>query len=132
MRLISVLMLLALLAPHPVRAQEGEIRGVISDQLAAFQANDLATAFGFASPAIKGIFGDPQTFGQMVRTGYPMVWRPAAVRFGGLETVDGRPVQTVFFTDREGRLFEAAYEMIETAEGWRINGVYIREAATGA
>jgi len=25
----------------------------------AFQANDLATAFGFASPAIKGISGDP-------------------------------------------------------------------------
>jgi len=50
----------------------------------------------------------------------------------GLETVDGRPVQTVFFTDREGRLFEGSYEMIETAEGWRINGVYIRKAATGA
>jgi len=38
----------------------------------------------------------------------------------------------VFFTDREGRLFEAAYEMIETAEGWRINGVSIRKAARGA
>jgi len=132
MRLISVLLVLAVLAPLPARAQEGEIRGVISDQLAAFQNNDLATAFGFASPAIKGIFGDPETFGQMVRTGYPMIWRPAAVRFGGLGPVGGRMIQTVFFTDREGRLFEAAYEMIETEEGWQINGVYIRKADTGA
>lgn len=132
MRLIFVLMVLAVLAPLPARAQSDEIRGVISDQLAAFQNNDLATAFGFASPAIKDIFGDPRTFGRMVRTGYPMIWRPAAVRFGGLQNVDGRLLQTVFFTDREGRLFEAAYEMIETAEGWRINGVHIRRADMGA
>ena len=121
-----------MLAPLPARAQSDEIRGVISGQLAAFRNNDLATAFGFASPAIKGIFGDPQTFGHMVRTGYPMIWRPAAVRFGRLQSVDGRLIQTVFFTDREGRLFEAAYEMIETAAGWQINGVHIREADMGA
>jgi len=59
MRLTSVLLVLAVLAPLPARAQEGEIRGVISDQLAALPYSDLATAFGFASPAIKGIFGDP-------------------------------------------------------------------------
>jgi len=81
---------------------------------------------------IKRIFGDPRTFGRMVQTGYPMVWRPAALRFGGLQTMDGRMIQTVYFTDQEGRLFDAAYEMVETVQGWQINGVYIRKADLGA
>ena len=132
MRLIFVLLIVAVVAPLSARAQSDEIRGVISNQLEAFQKNDLSSAFSFASPAIKGIFRDPQTFGRMVQTGYPMVWRPAEVRFGGLAAVDGRKIQTVFFTDSGGRLFEATYEMIETGEGWRINGVYIRSADMGA
>ena len=41
-------------------------------------------------------------------------------------------VKTVFFTDQNGRSFEGAYEMVETPEGWRINGVQIREADVGA
>ena len=132
MRLRFILLLLFAFHPAPALAQSDEIRGVISDQLAAFQANDLTTAFSYASPAIKRIFRDPQTFGQMVQNGYPMVWRPAAVRFGGLGEVGGQIIQTVYFTDQAGQLFEAAYEMIETDQGWQINGVYIRKAELGA
>lgn len=132
MRLTLILLLLVGFWPPPAQAQLDEIRGVISGQLSAFQANDLAMAFSFASPAIKRIFRDPQTFGHMVRNGYPMVWRPAEVRFGGLKEVGGRMIQTVYFTDQAGQLFEAAYEMIETDQGWQINGVYIRKAELGA
>ena len=53
----------------PVAAQQDEIRGVISAQVEAFLANDFATAFSFASPSIKGLFGSPERFGQMVRQG---------------------------------------------------------------
>ena len=38
---------------------QGAIREVISDQIAAFEADDFATAFTFASPAIREIFGTP-------------------------------------------------------------------------
>ncbi len=116
----------------PARAQSEAITGVISSQIEAFQTGDLERAFSYASPAIKGIFGNPERFGVMVQRGYPMVWRPADVRFGPLKSIAGRTVQTVFFTDQGGRVFEASYEMIETENGWQINGVSLREAGAGA
>ena len=99
MRLFTTLVAGATLWAGAVFAQADAIRSVIQSQLDAFQANDLASAFEHASPMIKGIFGDPQRFGQMVQNGYPMVWRPEAVEFGGLRDVDGTQVQSVFFTD---------------------------------
>lgn len=125
-------MVLAASLSLPARAQSDDIVGVITSQIKAFQANDLETAFSFASPNIKGMFGNPERFGQMVERGYPMVWRPADVKFGTLKTRRGQTVQTVFFTDQAGRIFEASYMMIETEEGWQINGVTLREAGVGA
>ena len=65
------------------------IRAVISQQIEAFKADDFAKAFGFASPAIKEIFGSPERFGAMVREGYPMVWRPGDLRFRELREGGG-------------------------------------------
>lgn len=116
----------------PARAQSDEIVGVITSQIEAFQANDLDKAFSHASPTIKGMFGNSERFGVMVERGYPMVWRPADVKFGPLRIVNGRNVQIVFFTDQTGAIFEASYEMIETGQGWQINGVSLKEAGVGA
>lgn len=113
-------------------SQESEIRDVISQQLQAFQKDDFAKAFTFASPVIKGIFGTSQRFGEMVKQGYPMVWRPADVKYGSLVDKDGLMEQTVFFTDHLGRVFQATYHMVETVDGWQINGVHIKEAGIGA
>lgn len=131
MRFLMVLVVSGLvLLPMGARAQtvEADIQGVINDQIAAFGANDVETAFSFASPAIKGMFGTAQNFGMMVQNGYPMVWRPGDVRYGDLRDLGGRKVQSVLITDLQGRGFIADYEMIETPEGWQINGVSIREA----
>ena len=122
---------LALAVGGPGFAQSDSIRAVIGAQLRAFETGALGEAFSYASPSIRGMFGTPERFGAMVREGYPMVWRPAQVRFGALREIDGRQMQIVFFTDAGGALFEAAYEMIEGPTGWRINGVYIREADLG-
>lgn len=130
-RLIAAI-LVALTLALPARADETAIQGVITSQIEAFKVDDFARAFTFASPMIKGMFRNSDNFGRMVKNGYPMVWRPAGMRFGGLTTREGKLFQTVFFTDQAGKLFEAAYEMIETDAGWQINGVYIREADLGA
>lgn len=125
---LSVGVLLLGLAFGPARAQDAEadIRSVISGQIEAFKADDFETAFSFASPAIKQMFGSPSNFGAMVQTGYPMVWRPAQVRFSGLETTGGRTVQSVVVTDQSGALFVLDYEMIEVDGGWQIDGVTVR------
>lgn len=106
-------------------ADEAAIQGVISSQIEAFQADDFATAFTFASPAIKEIFRTPENFGRMVRQGYPMVWRPADVQFGELQERNGLLFQRVEVQDATGSRFALEYQMIETAEGWQINGVQV-------
>jgi hypothetical protein len=132
-RRMRVLVLVAVLLAWPgpgARAQDAAaaIRGVISDQIAAFRADDFGAAFEFASPAIRTMFGDPESFGRMVRQGYPMVWRPERFRFSGLEDRDGRKVQGVLVTDQNGALHMLEYEMIPGEGGWRINGVRILQA----
>jgi len=129
-RLVMALTVAAALVPM-ARAQDAgaEIRGVISDQIDAFRADDFETAFTFASPAIKRLFGTPERFGQMVRSGYPMVWRPTDVRFTDLSIRNGRRVQSVLVTDEAGTLHVLDYEMVPGDEGWRINGVRLREAS---
>ena len=106
-------------------ADEAAIQGVISSQIEAFQADDFATAFTFASPMIKDIFRTPENFGRMVRQGYPMVWRPADVQFGELQERNGLLFQRVEVQDGAGSRFALEYQMIETAEGWQINGVQV-------
>jgi hypothetical protein len=134
MRILVLALLLSGLGPG-VRAQDetAAIRAVISEQMAALRADDFATAFGFASPAIRRMFGSPERFGAMVRKGYPMVWRPADVRFAPLTERDGRKVQSVLVTDQAGALHVLEYEMVPLDGAWRINGVRLRqEGGSGA
>ncbi|MEM7424307.1 MAG: DUF4864 domain-containing protein [Pseudomonadota bacterium] len=130
MRLMIVLAFVAtLIMPLTVaKAEEpgDSFAAVISEQIAAFQRNDVAQAFTFASPTIQQIFKSPERFGRMVRDGYPMVWRPA--RFEMMQIVDtpSGPVQVVLFEDQSGRLHEAGYLMQMIDGRWRINGVKVR------
>lgn len=126
--LLRVLMLVGLIHGAPLRADEpaDAIRSVISNQIDAFRADDFETAFSFASPMVKSMFGDPATFGTMVRNGYPMVWRPSDVRFSGLSMRGDLIVQNVLVTDQSGALHILQYEMVMDAAGWRINGVSVK------
>lgn len=114
------------------QAQEEPVQKVISSQIDAFQADDFATAFTFASPMIQRIFGSPANFGAMVKGGYPMVWRPADVRFLGLESRNGGLWQDVMIRDQEDRIHILEYEMIEGESGWKINAVRLRAPGAGA
>jgi hypothetical protein len=107
----------------PAAAQEEPIRNTIQSQFDAFLKDDFPAAFGFASPNIQGIFGTAERFGQMVTQGYPMVHRPSAVEMLDLREVEGRLWQRVLVTDAAGRGHLLEYQMIETPEGWKINGV---------
>ena len=124
--LATILMTLTL--AMPVRAQQGDIQTVIQSQLDAFLADDFVTAFTFAAPGIKSMFGTPDNFGAMVRQGYPMVWRPAEVSYLGQETRGGRIVQRVLITDTDGAVHTLEYFMIQTENGWQISGVDILRA----
>jgi hypothetical protein len=117
--------LVAVMLAGPVLAQEEPIQKTIQSQLDAFLKDDFATAFSFASPMIKGIFGTSENFGMMVTQGYPMVHRPSAVKMLELRTVAGNLWQRVMITDAEGRTHLLDYMMVETLEGWQINAVQL-------
>lgn len=112
----------------PAFAQEAPIQSTIRDQIAAFQADDFARAFTYASPTIHDIFGTPENFGKMVREGYPMVWRPAEVEMQDLRTIAGSLWQRVRVTDQKGQSFLLDYQMVEGSQGWRINAVQVQKA----
>jgi hypothetical protein len=112
----------------PVAAQEEPIQNTIQSQINAFLADDFATAFTFASPNIKGIFGTAENFGAMVKNGYPMVYRPATVEMGELREVAGNLWQRVRVVDQAGAAWFLDYMMIETPEGWQINAVQLLPA----
>ena len=124
--LLSLALVLGLALPG--HAQQGAITDVIDQQLMAFKADDVDRAFTFASPNIKNIFRTPENFGTMVRNGYPMVWRPAEVRYLELREVAGSLWQRVQITDAQGRVHLLDYQMIETENGWQINGVQLLDA----
>ena len=128
MRQTILSILFALLLASPVTAQDQAIRDVISDQIAAFQSEDAGRAFTFASPFIQDKFETPETFGRMVREGYPMVWNPSEVTFLEAREIGGKLWQEVFLRDAEGRGWIAEYELVEVEGALRINGVRIREA----
>lgn len=111
------------LAAGPAAADPGAVQGVIDDQLDAFRADDFATAFTFAAPTIQGMFRTPETFGRMVRQGYPMVGRPGSVEYGRSEGEGRLWAQEVTIVDESGRAHRLLYRMIQTPDGWRISGV---------
>ncbi|MDP5085981.1 MAG: DUF4864 domain-containing protein [Yoonia sp.] len=114
------------IAATAVWAQDaGAIEGVIGNQLEAFNDRDIEEAWQYASPNIKRLFGNPGNFGMMVQQGYPMVWDNADVRFLELRDVAGNLWQKVMVRDAQGGLHILDYQMIETAEGWQINGVQL-------
>ncbi len=121
--LLALSMMLGLLSP--AAAQEAPIQNTIQSQLNAFMVDDFATAFTFASPTIKGMFGTAENFGTMVTQGYPMVHRPSAVKMLELREVAGNLWQRVMITDVAGRTQMLDYMMIETPEGWQINAVQL-------
>lgn len=123
---LSILVGLALILP--AHAEDSGARAVISAQIDAFQADDISGAFGLASPFIQQKFGTPERFGQMVREGYPMVWRPSEVIFLEAKEIGGKLWQEVFLRDGTGAGWIAEYEIIELDGALRVNGVRIREA----
>ena len=104
-------------------------RTVVSAQLDAFAKDDAKRAFSYAAPSIRAMFGTPERFVAMVRTGYPVVYRAAGVTFLVPLQIDGELVQAVHLTDGAGALWLATYRLERQADStWRIAGCDVRPA----
>lgn len=107
------------------QAQQAEIQGTIGSQFEAFKVDDFDTAFTFATPRLQQLFQTPQNFERMVTGGYPMVHRPAEIRYLDLREEGDALMQTVEVVDAQGQRHLLDYRMEQTDAGWRIGGVQI-------
>jgi hypothetical protein len=132
LRIILALPLLAGLMAQPVAADALQgvtardrtaIHDVVQRQLEAFQRDDGVAAFAFASPGIQAMFGTPENFLGMVRSGYAPVYRPREVEFQNLVDDGGRLTQRVLLVGPDGEVVVAHYYMERQGDGsWRISG----------
>jgi len=104
-------------------------RAVIEGQLAALAADDAKRAFGYATPALREQFGTPENFIEMVRTSYPVVYRPASVAFLKPQWFERELVQGVHMSDGHGVLWLALYRLQRQKDrSWRISACQLVQA----
>lgn len=101
------------------------VQKTISDQLTAFGKDDAETAFSFASDLLHSYFDDAQTFLGMVKSQYPMVYRPKRFQFEETLEFDGVIVQNMVFQDANGVFFKALYALAQEDQKWKIISVQV-------
>jgi hypothetical protein len=99
MRPISFICALFFLAAPIFAGDKEDIQATISRQLEAFQLDDFAKAFSYASPSIQSIFGGPDNFGSMA--------------------------QNIQIFDRNKKAHYLRYYMVKLGDSWKISGVEI-------
>lgn len=117
----------ALIGSNAARADAAsEIQSVITDQLKAFNADDGSRAYGHAADIIKQIFPSQDIFMEMVRTGYPPVYRAKEWSFAEPTPLENGYSQIVELTDQQGRQWNALYTLERDSAGnWKITGCRI-------
>ncbi len=107
-------------------ADRSSIRDVVESQLAAFQRDDGARAFSYASPTVRRQFVTPERFMHMVRTSYAAVYRPREVAFRDVVVAGDVPAQKVLLVGPDGVPVMAIYPMQRQADGsWKIDGCFL-------
>ena len=108
-----------------------ETRAVIEAQLEAFRQDDGPKAFSYATPNVQTMFGDAETFMQMVREGYDVVVKPVTVRFVKFETDGSNALHAVQMIDRQKTLWNVYYVLQKRPDGsWRISSCETEKAET--
>ena len=105
------------------RKDAADIRAVVQAQLDALAVDDADRAFSFAAPGIRKMMGSAKNFLDMVRSGYPVVHRPATVAFLKAEFQGSEVIQAVQMTDAKGVAWLAVYNLQRQPDkSWRISG----------
>jgi hypothetical protein len=122
---LSLALILSLSAQTQIQpstaAMKSVLTRVISQQLAAFRADDFPKAYTFAASEIRGLFPLP-LFEQMVRANYPVLLEKVSPSFG-IALDDGQ--QGVVFLELDGSQGPQVFRYFLKLESgvWKISGV---------
>ena len=133
-KIACVVLFLIILLRAVVFADEGrsvmeEVHHTISLQIDAFKKNDVNEAYTFAAPNIQAQFPNPDTFGLMVKNGYPIIWKPKSFKFVKFKDLGDKCIQRVLFQSYEGSLETYDYILEKNNNQWRIAGVLTIKSA---
>lgn len=119
MRALILLAALFIGLAAPVRAADdvATAQGIIRAQAEAFGRDDAATAYGYAAPAIHGMFLQADAFMDMVRNGYAPVYRHKSFEFGEGRVLGSTIAQRVHIIDADGVAWEALYTLEQQPDG---------------
>lgn len=105
------------------KSDREKIQRVITLQLRAFERNDEAIAFSYATADTRKVFGTPRQFMEMVRAGYAPLLKHNSREFLEAANVNGLTIQPVKFLTTDGDIVVALYTMERQADNeWRIGG----------
>ena len=105
------------------KSDREKIQRVITLQLRAFERNDEAIAFSYATADTRKVFGTPRQFMDMVRSGYAPLLKHNSREFLEAATVNALTIQPVKFLTNDGDIVVALYTMERQADNeWRIGG----------
>ena len=118
----------------PARADDAAAaQNVIRAQQQALARDDAVAAYSHAAPALQRMFGDPDTFMAMVRSGYAPVYRHKSFDFTDSRTNNGRIEQDVRIVDSAGVPWDALYILEPQADGsLKIIGCTLKAVGTSA
>ncbi len=117
-RLVLLIVLMCgLVAPARAADDAADARAIISAQVDAFARDDAATAYGYASPLLHELFPQAEMFMNMVKGGYPPVYRHKSFQLGEFSTADGRMTQRANIIDANGAAWEAIYSLQRQDDG---------------
>ena len=120
---IFIILLKAVVIANEGSAVMEEVHHTISSQIDAFKKNDFEEAYKFAAPNIQAQFPNPETFGLMVRNGYPIIWKPKSFKFVKFKDLGDKCIQRVLFQSYNGSLETYDYILEKDNNLWKIAGV---------
>jgi hypothetical protein len=132
----AAILLFALLLGFAAPAAADDIaaaQNVIRAQEQALARDDAAAAYSHAAPGLQRMFGDPDTFMNMVRNSYAPVYRHKSFDFGESRHTDGRIEQDVRIVDGNGVPWDALYILEAQPDGsLKIIGCTLKAVGTSA
>lgn len=135
MRIFIGLVVLFLSFAPPVLAADdvATAQGIIRSQLDAMTRDDAASAYSYASPEIRGLFQEPDSFMTMVRRNYAPVYRHKSFEFGDGRALSGKVIQEVKIVDADGVPWQALYTLEQQPDGSvKITGCVLKAIGTPA
>lgn len=104
------------------------IANLVKRQIKAFRADDAATAFALTSPAIQTTFRTAERFLEMVKKGYPAVYRPQSWELGNFVVTPSGLGQVITIIGPDETEVTALYLLERQNDGtWRTNGCLVVE-----